>query len=70
MFTRLGACSARGRGGGATSWATCRMTCGSTPVDTGSRRHIHGAAVGSCRASRDHRSPKGRRATARASRES
>eukprot|EP00969_Alexandrium_andersonii_P227241 10036377-Alexandrium_andersonii.AAC.1 len=28
LFTRLGARSARGRGGGATSWATCGMTCG------------------------------------------
>eukprot|EP00969_Alexandrium_andersonii_P311035 13743486-Alexandrium_andersonii.AAC.1 len=70
MFPRLGACSARGRGGGGTSWATRGMTCGATPEDTGSRRHIHGAATSSRRASRDQRSPKGRRATARTSRTS
>eukprot|EP00969_Alexandrium_andersonii_P059172 2606414-Alexandrium_andersonii.AAC.1 len=70
MFTRLGACSARRRGGGAASWATCRMTCGSAPVDTGSHRHTHGTAESSCRAPHDHRSPKGRRITARTSRTS
>eukprot|EP00969_Alexandrium_andersonii_P089531 3952624-Alexandrium_andersonii.AAC.1 len=48
MFARLEACSARGRGGGATSWATRGMTCGAAPVDTGSHRHIHGTAASSC----------------------
>eukprot|EP00969_Alexandrium_andersonii_P240523 10618943-Alexandrium_andersonii.AAC.1 len=70
MFTRLGARSARGRRSGATSWATCGMTCGATPAGAGSHRHIHGAAESSCRSSRDQRSPKGRHATARASRTS
>eukprot|EP00969_Alexandrium_andersonii_P161885 7155679-Alexandrium_andersonii.AAC.1 len=70
ISTRPGACSARGHGGGASSLATCWKTCGSTPVNTSSHHHIHGAAASPCKASRDHRSPRGRRATARASRDS
>eukprot|EP00969_Alexandrium_andersonii_P212051 9364637-Alexandrium_andersonii.AAC.1 len=48
MFARLGACSARGRGGGAgTSRRTCGITCGwPPPTDAGSARRAHGTDTG------------------------
>eukprot|EP00969_Alexandrium_andersonii_P190405 8412028-Alexandrium_andersonii.AAC.1 len=70
MSTRLGAYSARWRGGGAASWATRGLTRGSTPELAGSPHHTHGAAERSWRVSHDQRSPKRRRAAARTSRAS
>eukprot|EP00969_Alexandrium_andersonii_P001522 66986-Alexandrium_andersonii.AAC.1 len=64
LFARLGARAACRRGGGAASWATRGVTCGSAPVDAGSHRRTRGTAESSRGASHDHRSPKGRRAAA------
>eukprot|EP00969_Alexandrium_andersonii_P258107 11412210-Alexandrium_andersonii.AAC.1 len=62
MSTRLGACSGRGLGGGAGASCGARgITCGwPTPADAGSALHTRGAETSPWRASRDHRSPRGR----------
>eukprot|EP00969_Alexandrium_andersonii_P203980 9013097-Alexandrium_andersonii.AAC.1 len=72
MLTRLGARSARGRGGGAAaSCGTRGITCGGPPsADADSARRAQGTDARPWSTSRGQRSPRGWRATALALRTS
>eukprot|EP00969_Alexandrium_andersonii_P214265 9461854-Alexandrium_andersonii.AAC.1 len=60
-LARLGACSARGRKGGATaSCGTRGITCGRPPSADADSGHAQGADTRPWSTSRDQRSPRGR----------